>query len=650
MKLASTCTIDADCGAVAEDGTVTVFDHYKCIDNACIDVNRCGLHGECPTGSYCDGSTKICHDVATGDMLTSAVTGGEQVVRQMIPRADMTKAEADQSRTVYQYSSIMDYGQRFNSDILGIGKYDRGAIRFGYGRLADVYRNVSKLHKAIHMTTQIYGDSDDTSNSYNLDTWGWNGGVYFSQFYYLNNSIGVDQNRSEGVWANNRVPTPYEKIRDEHNLALNYYRQENDYSYVMVPYKYQGDEWRGNVGCYTWDTGVDILEIIHSMNIQLSQYYLMDAFKRERYGFGLNANPASYMARIQERYMDPMKGAAMYYALYAHILKNYSWRASWANARMMGWGLRRSSEYGFEILANSMVSPAPGSFKLNIATNTFENISFSENAAGSEMNIPLGEGKYPYTTFWDGAGYYYFQHAQFMGAFWEKMASLMTLTDSTVYFTSNYVGEQLNIGVGTSIGFNTLYPRLLVELLGGIAAEEPAYFAYEADSNKWAPHKYFDTANMDAYTIQPAPYFTTLGPVTGNVVEPSVDNLTLKMYAMLYGMAYLPASFNPAFVDSFAICLEGSAECHDIGPASGIVRKPFIDPFSGKTYLVWAPTYATDWFSPNETIVDKANTIKTEWEAASVEDKPALEQELRQLIEVLDMMRGIYQVYSAIKI
>ncbi|HOC98972.1 MAG TPA: zinc-dependent metalloprotease [Myxococcota bacterium] len=650
QNLVDTCSIDSDCGVIDGTGAVTYLDNFKCIDNACHDVTRCGLHNECPTGSFCEGDTKLCKDRSSGALLAAPVAGGEQLVKQFIPRAAMTEREADLSRTLYQYTSIMDYGQRFNSDLLGIGKYDRAAIRFGYGRLTDVYTNLSRLHKAAHNQTQLYSDPDDTTNAYNLDSMYWNSGIYFSQFYYLNNQIGIENNRNDGQYYMNRFPAPYDLVRNEHTLTFNYYRQEHDWSYVTVPYNYLADEWRGNVGCYTWDTGVDILEIIHSMNIQLSQYYLMDAFKRERYGFGLGGNPMGYMARVQERYMDPMRGAAMYYALYAHLLKNYSWRAIWANARLMGWALRRASEYGFEILANTMASPAPGSYKLNIDTNMYENISFDVNAQGSELNIPLGDGKYPYTTFWDGAGYYYFDHAQFYGSFWEKMAALMTLTDSTVYFTSNYVGEQLDIGVGTSLGFNTMYPALLVELLGGLTAEEPKYFAFRGGDGKATPHEYFDVRNMDAYTVQPSPYFTPLPTSDAKVVEPSISNLTMKVNAMLYGMTYLPASFDPSFVDSFLVCLDGTPECNEIGPESGIVAQTFEDPASGKVYKAWGPTYRNDWFAPNLSVIARANTLAAELATASEDDKPAIQEQIRKLVEVLDQMRGIYQTFSAIKI
>ncbi len=38
----------------------------------------------------------------------------------------------------YQYSTVMDYGARFNTDVHGLGKYDYAAIRFGYGQLVDM--------------------------------------------------------------------------------------------------------------------------------------------------------------------------------------------------------------------------------------------------------------------------------------------------------------------------------------------------------------------------------------------------------------------------------------------------------------------------------------------------------------------------------
>ena len=39
----------------------------------------------------------------------------------------------------YAYSSIMDYGSRFNSDIRGLGKYGSRRRKFGYGQLVEAF-------------------------------------------------------------------------------------------------------------------------------------------------------------------------------------------------------------------------------------------------------------------------------------------------------------------------------------------------------------------------------------------------------------------------------------------------------------------------------------------------------------------------------
>jgi hypothetical protein len=648
---ATSCSSASDCGYILGNGAVENYDHFDCVAGQCVEVTRCGLQGQCPEGMVCNGADRACYRNDGGTMVRdeTVVEDGDTVVKQMIPRAALTPSEIDQSRTMYQYSSLMDYGQRWNFDLLELGKYDTAAIRFGYGMLVDVYQDTRQLHQSVHQYAQANG-YPDRQTSDNLESSYWNWGIYFSQLYYLNNYIGVDANRSEGAFARNRAATPYNQIRLEHQMVNNHYRQWLDYSRVMVPYKFSGDENNGNVGVYTWDTGMDPLEIVHNFDIALKDYYLMDAFKRERYGFGLGANPISYMTRLQSRYMDAMRGSAMYYALFAHILKNYGWRAIWANARMMGWGLRRASELGFEILANTLSSPAPGSYKLDPGTLMFENISYEPGVTGSELDIGLGEGKYPYTRFADQAGYYYWDHAASIGSFWEKLAAMMTLTDSTVYFTTNYVGEQLNIGVGTAIGFNTMYPRQLAEVFGGLVAGDSDRYAWDGDGADAAPRKYFDEFNMDAYTVQPSPYLTEVTEHPTRTVAPSIDNATLKTYLMLYGMAYLPASFDPSFLDSFAICVEGSPNCPDIGPASGIVPELFTDPFGGKTYRAWGPQYRTDWYSPNVALVQKAQAQLATWEAATDDAKIAAEMALRETVEVLEMMRGLYEIYSAMRI
>ena len=44
----------------------------------------------------------------------------------------------------HEYSTVMDYGSRFNTDVQGLGRYDYAAIRFGYGQLIDTMPNAQE--------------------------------------------------------------------------------------------------------------------------------------------------------------------------------------------------------------------------------------------------------------------------------------------------------------------------------------------------------------------------------------------------------------------------------------------------------------------------------------------------------------------------
>jgi hypothetical protein len=645
----ATCTNRSQCGPA---------DMWDCVQGVCVELKKCGLHGECGAGEICNGDEWLCYK--DGKRVEKPVDpNADTTVYQMIPRPGLTENEALRSRTIFQYSSIMDYGQRFNSDVLGIGKYDKAAIRFGYGQLIDVYEDTSELMRNIYRYARAYGYSEENMSDM-LDTSYWSWGVYFSQLYFLQNYIGVDQNRSERItlpdgtvrdFSRNRAAMPYERVKLEQQMTTNYYRVNRDWTYVTVPYKFCGDEYRGNMGCYTWDTGMDPVEIMHNFRIALTEYYLVDAFKRERFGFGLHGNPMAYFSRILSRYLDPLQDGAMYYALFAHILKGYGWRALWANGRLMGWSLRRASEEAFETLANLLMSPLPGSFKYDATTNTYKNISYEPNVEGSELNIRLGDGKYPYTRFMDQAGYNYFDHAIWIGSFWEKLGSIMTLTDSTVYFTTNYVGEQLNIGVGTSLGFNTMYPRQLIDLFGGLVASDRTKAGWVVQDGKAQWRRYFDPANMSAYSTNPPAYSTPYEPdSTLPRIEPSLDNITMKLYAMVYGMAFLPASFDPSFLDAFRVCFEGSGTCYNLASSANVPVASFTDPFGGKTYVAFGTNYGPGWFQPNVELINKANALKQRWENASGDEKVSLENELREVIKVLDLMRGLWDIYGAMRI
>jgi hypothetical protein len=621
------CKENKDCGD-AED--VACSNEKKCYSfTICASDWDCGEGETCSDWDCGDGKKcKRCVNAAGNIVNKPIIETSNNVALKLIPRAGLTPSESINQRTEYQYSSIMDYGQRMNSDIHGLGKWDIATIKYGYGQLVEVYADRSRLDQAIKANMAAYSTTEEDASGSVLDTSWWNWGVYLSQFYFLNDYIGIEQNLK-------RDTVPYEHLKLEQDMVVNYFRQMADVTYIPVPYKFCPDEYVGNVGCYTWDTGVDISEIVHNNGILLKDYYMMDAFKRDRMWFGYYGSYMSYFSRIMDRWLGAFQDSCMYYALFSHLLRNAGWIDQWRYGTMLGSPLREACEYSFNYLAKLLASPAPGSFKLNTEENIFENYSY-DNDKNADLTIPLGDGQYPYTKFLDYGGYFDFEHAEWIGSFWNKMGALLTLTDSTVYFTTNYVGEQLDIGVGTSIGFNTIYQKELSDLLGGIIADEYDRFAWVVDKGKYTPVDFF--ADSDTYKDLPR-------------IKPSLTNLTMKIFSAVYGTALLPAGFDPFFIDTVAVCWKGHGDCYDIAKGAGLETVEFQDPFSGKIFLAWISQYDPERLNVSFRILEKLNDLKKKWEDSTDDaEKEILGQKIRDQVEVIDLLRIVWETFGVMKI
>ncbi|MBR58341.1 MAG: hypothetical protein CMH54_10005 [Myxococcales bacterium] len=620
------CGSDGSCvaGLTCDTGT-----------NQCGTTTSCAQTSDCGEGEYCNES--VCSDSDGNVVVAPYKETVIEPIKKFAPRPYMTESERDSRRTEYQYSTVMDYGGRFNSDIHGLGKYDMAAIKAGYGEMLEVYHDTSRLEAYVQNAADYYNYPPNVF-AYVKDTSWWRyAGTTSSGFGSLENFIGVDENLQ-------RVTVPWEQVTFEHQMANNYIRDEQDYTYIEVPYRACYDEYRGNLGCYYFDTGADIGEMnYHSMN-SLQYYYIFDAFKRERYGFGRYGNASYYFSRILDRYMTQLGHAGQYYALYYHIFKDYLWFANWKDAPYDGRTLRVTSEVAFQYLTELISSPSPGSYQYNNDTGAYENFSFETDAPGSELNIPVGLGKFPYTQFNTSGGYYDFSQAVWIGSFWEKVASLLTLTDSTAYFTSDFVSE-LGVRGATSIGFNTLYQIELTNVLGGIVADEYELFAGAEQNGSFVARPVIGSSGHDTALEENH----GLGPV----VSPSINDFSFKLFAAVYGLSYLPAGFDPTFTDAMAITYEGNGSQYDIN--DGVDKITFDDPFGQKTYSALSNNYlyANEYgerapFEVAYRMLEKANALKTSWEAAVGEPKLKLEAQLKELIESLEILRSLNEVYSTV--
>lgn len=618
-----------------------------CVDGLCGAKFACGSDDDCESGEGC--INKFCQNVQTGDFRsTLAVSTTTGAVKKFMPRPAPTKGEIEKRRTEYQYASIMDYGQKINADFLGLGKYDKAAIRYGYGRLTDVFADMSYMRRQLEKYSKNTSQTPESS-SWRIDTGGWAfAGAITHPFMYLNNWMPPE-------YLNKRDAVPTTWIRVEEALTNKYGRRVYDSTLFEVPYKYCSDEYRGgSLSCYYFDTGAHMQEIVWHAAQQMQEYYIFDAFKRERIFFGSYGNPYSYFARVMDRYMLPIGAAARYYAVYNNIFRVYSFFPFYDNHPMYMQGLRDASEMAFRELTKVLTSPAPGAYKKDATDNVYVNTSYLPDTK-SELNVPLGQGRLPWTTFATDNGYYYYQHPAWIGSYWDKMAAIQTMTNSSASFLSDFVGEQLPIFRGTAIGFNTIYPKELSLVLGGVAAgaveEVGGYVKTGADGAK-----VYEARNP-------------FEPVNKNLprVSPSINNLSIRLQAAWLAIANLPAGFDPSFTDSMAVWVKGSQHEHALGvcqkfgqcdgnsgPDGGASGQQvvdvveFKDPFGLKTYVAPRVNYNKEYFSPTYYVLTKLNGLKAKWAVAEGAEKDELADAMKQELEVVDYMRLLYRVYGAI--
>jgi hypothetical protein len=638
------CTDDAKCG----EGSA-------CVKGKCHDKAKCTTDAQCGDGFVC--ASGYCQNPQSKAFQTvlHVEEGKEEEILRYLPRAHMTAKEIENRRTEYQYSTVMDYGQRVHADIHGLGKYDYAAIKFGYGELVDVYAHPEYMIGQVKRYAKQTGSTFETASGYFMDTEGWRyDGRVTTQLDALNNWM-----PPELLKQRDAVPT---HMVDYESANINHYGRRNaDRTYFEVGYKYCSDEFAGNLGCYRFDMGSSPEEIVHHSAEMLTEYYLFDAFKRERQWFGRGGSPASYMARIDDRWLSPLADAGRFYALFNNIYNVYGFWGQWNNSEFGVMPLRRASENAFKALTAIITSPAPGSYVFNKATNTYEHVSFQQKAAGTQHSIPLGLGKYPWTSFAIDKGYYYYDHPLYIGSYWEKTAAIAAMCNSTANFLTDYVGEQLPLFRGTAIGFNTIYPKQLMLLLGGLAAGDTATIGGTFNANgQFVPFNPFNQA-----------------PAATAKVQPAILNAGMRLMSAYQAIANLPAGFDPSFTDAWTVWLDGQGNSHDFqdakvaGGAEKLEVARFDDPWGKKTYVAPKPAYTADLYSPTYRVVRKLNLLKSGCEDGTActngtcgdgaacagakylgntsnGERDAIAKQMKSEIEVLDHYRHLYNLYGAI--
>ncbi|HEY4188138.1 MAG TPA: zinc-dependent metalloprotease, partial [Polyangia bacterium] len=442
---------------------------------------------------------------------------------------------AQNSLEEHQYSTVMDYGSRFNTDVAGLGRYDYAAIRFGYGKLMDTMPNAA-----------------DAGGQLKYD-------IFIGDYTTIPTMVGgtamVDDT------AVMRYSVAEQALRTGYqNLATN---GGSFGIYPERPYKFCSDEFEGNLDCKTWDMGANQQEIVNNTIDLYKNYYVFNAYQRGRVGWDING----YLDRLTGRYFNRYSQAFEFYYFYN----------GYFNGSYIADDLLAAAMLAMNALGDVLQTPEPGP---HCATDMNPNVLTVSNGVGDstchndspQPNIELPDAKPYYISFSDD---YYYRITR-AGSLYEKLAALISLmnTSSSFFRVDESAVQDLY-----SIGYYRVFKNQLLNLLSGVIRDDPSTYGGYAPNGVYTPTPVVDPATFGKVSFPTPPYML---PTTKRVDTP--DTKTIEYYALLLGMAQLNSTWDSTldFSNYVNVTLKGSNDDATYAPGTPVVE--FTHPTSHLVY------------------------------------------------------------------
>jgi hypothetical protein len=466
----------------------------------------------------------------------------------------------------YRYSTVMDYGSRFNSDINGLGKYDYAAIRFAYGGLVDV----------MNQATAVNPDTNQLETGLALQ-----GDILFSDYTKLPHLIGNDYKNMQNFGV-----LPYDTLRSQ--LSANYTKVAMDLAngqrpqagFFITPerpYKFCSDEFIGNLDCKQWDFGANQQEIVNDTIDRFKNYFVFNAFKRGR----LNWTIDGYLNRMLERYFIRYIEAFQFYYFYG---------PAFAGSDLSD-DLLAASMNSLNALGEVLETPEPGEHCPTQEDPSILALPGSPSGATAclpgkpSMTISIPDGKPYYINFSDD---YYYRITR-AGSLYEKLAALIVLTSTQAHF---YRVDTFADANQYAINFYSVFKDEMLRLLSGVIRDDPSTYGGYVPTTGANPGLYQPTPVVDfsryGQAVPPTPDYMKPGAL--RVATPV--NKTIQYFAIGLALANLDTSWDATLDISnyLAVSIKGSKEDFNYAPGTTILE--YTHPQSGLTYR--APVLATD--------------------------------------------------------
>ena len=480
-------------------------------------------------------------------------------IRTSMPEAEWHNHQISE----YQYSTVMDYGAKFNSDVHGLGKYDEAAIRFGYGQIVDTMPQTA--------TDAGVALSDD---------------IFFSDYKTIPNLVGgIDQMDKAATGV-----VRYQVLKDLTRQAF------TDPSYrggvpVMPerPYKFCSDEFVGSLDCKPWDEGASQTEIVDNTIDRFKNYYFFDAFRRDRLRWSIGG----YFNRMADRYFTRYTEAFQFFYFFGNAL----------SGTFLKDDLMRASVDSLNNLGEILQTPEPGQ---HCATSLSPDVlvlpsQTGPNACqnGTGMQVDIGAGK-PYFIAFSPDYYYRITRA---GSLYEKLAALEALTSTESRFFRVDTFADAN---QYSINYYRLFKDQMLNLLSGVIRNDPAMYGGYVDGGQFVPTPVVDLNTFGKVQFDLPTYML---PGTRRVDTPV--NKTIRYWALGLALANLDSTWDYTLDISnyLNVTLKGAVD--DVTYAPGVVIREYTHPQSGVTYR--AAHLDPSRLGIGESLIQELNQITGVW-------------------------------------
>jgi hypothetical protein len=453
----------------------------------------------------------------------------------------------------FAYSSIMDYGYDFNSDLHGIGSYDMAAMRFIYTGVVDVFKDPnSATAKALApinsspITEQWMVYRNDPAVP---------GGAQVQPTHYTTMArlamatkdvfdpslcVAAEDGKAFDAVDGKVCGRPAKDFAHVSEMASGnldgidstinapYWKSQcpagakcsGDAGRIRWPYRYGTDEYASYVHTLRFDSGADIYEGAVNVSKLYEFRYVLDYWRRGRRGwqwFFLGSRLWDrYFSRFHSLGWMSTNRAAQYAAMYPGTdpttnpaLKSDDWGRPYALALTTL----------FDTLTRVTLRPQPGNYDKKVAqagqkADMYEVPSFG---AGTGFGLGVLTGRYIDDDLSQelGGSFHYSEFMQRMGIYDEKplaSAALAVMFPPIHTFSRDTYTDGRNM----LLNYRTLMPQAYDRLFGGLLA-----------------------GDVDAM----APWVDQAGP------KDSAGNLTTVLYPNFWDANYKRTGTSPALVD-----------------------------------------------------------------------------------------------------